>query len=68
VTWRAQGERRRIELDYELNRGDELGAFRLGSTVVIAFEPGAVKLDGEVGQVMRFGEKMGTSRPLGGRA
>ena len=68
VTWRAQGERRRIELDYELNRGDELGAFRLGSTVVIAFQPGAVELDGEVGQVMRFGEKMGTSRPLGGRA
>jgi len=68
VTWRAQGERRRIELDYQLERGDELGAFRLGSTVVIAFEPGAVRLDGELGQVMRFGEKMGTSRPLGGRA
>jgi phosphatidylserine decarboxylase len=83
VTWRAKGERRVIELDYTLERGDELGAFRLGSTVVMVFEPGAVKLDGDVGQVMRFGEKMGTSRfgqeaepggsvtrgrPLGGRA
>ncbi|HEY5921480.1 MAG TPA: archaetidylserine decarboxylase [Kofleriaceae bacterium] len=68
ATWRAQGERRRIELDYELARGDDLGAFRLGSTVVMVFEPGAAKLDGEVGQVMRFGEKVGTSRPLGGRA
>jgi phosphatidylserine decarboxylase len=68
TTWRAAGERRRIELDYELSRGDELGAFRLGSTVVMCFAPGAVELDGEVGQVMRFGERMGRSRPLGGRA
>jgi phosphatidylserine decarboxylase len=65
VTWRAQGERRVIELDHVLERGDELGAFRLGSTVVMVFEPGSVKLDGEgfvPGQVVRFGEKIGTSR------
>jgi phosphatidylserine decarboxylase len=68
VTWRAKGERRRIELDHELTRGDELGAFRLGSTVVMVFEPGAAKLDGDVGQAVRFGERMGTLRPLGGRA
>ena len=68
VTWRAQGERRRIELDHVLEKGDELGAFRLGSTVVMVFEPGSVQLEGEVGQVMRFGERMGSSRPLGGRA
>ncbi len=60
VTWRAQGERRRIELDYELARGDELGAFRLGSTVVMVFEPGPVHLAGDVGQAMRFGERMGS--------
>jgi phosphatidylserine decarboxylase len=59
VTWRAQGERRRIELDHEVQRGDELGAFRLGSTVVMVFEPGPVHLAGEVGQAMRFGERMG---------
>lgn len=67
VTWRAQGERRRIELDHELARGDELGAFRLGSTVVMVFEPKAVNIDGEVGQVMRFGERMGAFS-YGGRA
>jgi phosphatidylserine decarboxylase len=68
VTWRAQGERRRIELDHELTRGDELGAFRLGSKVVMVFEPGAVQLAGEVGQAVRFGECMGASRSLGGRS
>jgi len=68
VTWRAQGERRRIELDHELSRGDELGAFRLGSTVVMVFEPGAVTLEGDIGEVVRFGERVGESRPLGGRA
>ncbi len=67
VTWRAQGERRRIELDHEVSRGDELGAFRLGSTVVMVFEPGTVKLAGEVGQAMRFGERVGAFS-YGGRA
>jgi phosphatidylserine decarboxylase len=69
VTWRAQGERRCIELDYELQRGDDLGAFRLGSTVVMVFEPGPVHLAGDVGQVMRFGERMGSyTFGSGGRA
>ena len=62
VTWRAAGERRRIELDVELQKGDELGAFRLGSTVIMVFEPGRVKLSGELGQALRFGERTGTSR------
>ena len=72
VMWRASGERRRIELDYELTKGDELGAFRLGSTVVMVFEPKAAELAGEVGQALRFGERIGTTRtlvrPPGGRA
>jgi phosphatidylserine decarboxylase len=68
VTWRASGERRCVELDHELSRGDELGAFRLGSTVVMVFEPGPVKLAGEVGQAVRFGERMGTFTYGGGRA
>jgi len=66
VTWRASGERRRIELDHELSRGDELGAFRLGSTVVLCFEPGPVKLAGEVGQAVRFGERIGSFKFGGG--
>ncbi|HEY1817172.1 MAG TPA: archaetidylserine decarboxylase [Kofleriaceae bacterium] len=59
VTWRHAGERRRIELDARVERGDELGAFRLGSTVVMVFEPNAVTLAGELGQTVRFGEGLG---------
>jgi phosphatidylserine decarboxylase len=65
VTWRAAGERRRIEVNREIQKGDELGAFRLGSTVVMVFEPGKVELEGEVGQVMRFGERMGKRAGIG---
>lgn len=57
---RGSGERRRVELDDErVRRGDELGAFRLGSTVVMLFPPGAVTLAGEVGDAVRFGARIG---------
>jgi phosphatidylserine decarboxylase len=60
LPWRAAGERRRIELDAPVARGDELGAFQLGSTVVLAFEPGAAALAGlELGREVRFGERLG---------
>ncbi|HSD91089.1 MAG TPA: archaetidylserine decarboxylase [Kofleriaceae bacterium] len=62
VIWRSAGERRRIDVGVEVQRGDELGAFRLGSTVVMVFQPGKAVLDdyaGQVGQVMRMGERMG---------
>jgi phosphatidylserine decarboxylase len=70
VVWRAAGEPRRIDVGVEIQKGDELGAFRLGSTVVMVFQPGAVKLDEayEVGQVVRMGERMGTARGAGERA
>ncbi len=64
ASWRAAGERRRVEVGVDVSRGDELGAFRLGSTVVMVFRPGKITLDGEVGQAMRFGERMGTIRGL----
>lgn len=58
--FRASGERRRIEhANIAVRRGDELGAFRLGSTVVILFPPNTVSLAGEVGQAVRFGERIG---------
>ena len=67
VTWRHAGELRRIEHDHVVvKRGDELGAFRLGSTVVMCFEPGAVELDALHGKpredVVRFGERLGEIR------
>jgi phosphatidylserine decarboxylase len=64
AAWRATGERRRIEVGLDVQKGDELGAFLLGSTVVMVFRPGKITLDGEVGQAMRFGERMGAIRGL----
>jgi phosphatidylserine decarboxylase len=58
--WRAAGEPRRVELTgATVRRGDELGAFRLGSTVVLVFEPGAAQLAGEVAERVRFGQRIG---------
>lgn len=54
----------------DVARGDELGAFHLGSTVVLLFEPGRVVLGAlDVGQPVRLGEPIGrvVSR-AGGRA
>jgi phosphatidylserine decarboxylase len=55
-------EHRRFDLDVALTRGDELGMFRLGSTVVVVFERGAVTLSGRVGERVRFGERLGVTR------
>jgi phosphatidylserine decarboxylase len=66
---RRSGERHKVELDLAVTRGDELGAFRLGSTVVMVFEPGKAELAGEVGQAVQFGQRIGTRRmSRGGRA
>lgn len=57
---RPSRERYRVELpEIRVRRGDELGAFRLGSTVIMAFAPGAVILQGSMGQPVRFGERIG---------
>ena len=57
---RGSREVHRVELaGTPVARGDELGAFRLGSTIVMVFEPGRVALEGEVGSAVRFGERMG---------
>ena len=67
--WRAAGEPRRVELgDAMVARGDELGAFRLGSTVVLVFEPRTAQLDGEVGDRVRFGQRIGRRLDRGGAA
>lgn len=60
ITLRPARERYRVELaGVKVRRGDELGAFRLGSTVVMAFAPGPVVLQGSMGQPVRFGERFG---------
>lgn len=60
ATLRRVRERVRVELGgVGVRRGDELGAFRLGSTVVMAFAPGPVVLQGSMGQPVRFGERIG---------
>jgi phosphatidylserine decarboxylase len=60
ATFRGLRERRRIELSgVTVKKGDELGAFRLGSTVVMVFAPGKVTLRGEVSEPVRFGERIG---------
>jgi phosphatidylserine decarboxylase len=60
AAWRAAREPRRVELSgIRVARGDELGAFRLGSTVVLLFEPRKADLAGEVGSPVRFGQRIG---------
>ncbi|MDX2086671.1 MAG: archaetidylserine decarboxylase [Kofleriaceae bacterium] len=60
-TFRGARERRTIELPANtlVRRGDELGAFRLGSTVVMVFPPGKVRLEGDIGQAVLFGAALG---------
>ena len=61
AAWRTAREPRRVELSgVTVPRGEELGAFRLGSTVVLMFEPGKAELAGEVGDPLRFGQRIGT--------
>jgi phosphatidylserine decarboxylase len=59
---RRGGEVHRVELAARpIARGDELGAFRLGSTVVLVFEPGKAILAGDLGSAVRFGERLGSA-------
>ena len=60
AAWRGAREPRRVELSgVTVARGDELGTFWLGSTVVLVFEPHKVELAGEVGDAVRFGQRIG---------
>jgi phosphatidylserine decarboxylase len=63
---RSAGERHRVELDVEVARGDELGAFRLGSTVILVFQPDRARLALTENQVVRFGESIGAVGGAGG--
>lgn len=52
-----EGPRVRFAAPRRVERGEELGAFHLGSTVIVLFEPGRVQLDSlERGQRVRVGQ------------
>nr|WP_297349619.1 archaetidylserine decarboxylase [uncultured Glaciecola sp.] len=49
--------------DIQLNKGDEMGRFKLGSTIVVCFEPNAVEFtDLQAGMVTRLGEPFATAK------
>ncbi len=56
--WHYTGESRNVHL----GRGEEMGRFNLGSTVVLLFPPGAVAWDRTLapGQPVRLGQRIGT--------
>lgn len=56
----AQAEQRPVRLE----RGEEMGRFNLGSTVILLFEPGRVRWDERLrpGQKVRLGERLGVQR------
>ncbi|MEK7706014.1 MAG: archaetidylserine decarboxylase [Myxococcota bacterium] len=60
--WRKR-QRRRYDPAVRVVKGDELGAFELGSTVVFVAERGALTLDAcAPGTAVRVGERIGTLR------
>ena len=44
-----------------IDRGDELGAFQLGSTVVVLLPRGAGRFDAAIGSSVRCGQRIGTA-------
>jgi phosphatidylserine decarboxylase len=57
----AAAHRRDYETPIPVEKGQELGAFEMGSTVILLFEPGRVALDERVapGARLRVGERIG---------
>jgi len=53
------GWAQRYAVPSPLGRGAELGMFHLGSTVILLFEPGRVRLDIRRDQVLQVGERIG---------
>jgi phosphatidylserine decarboxylase len=54
----------RYDPPHALRKGDELGTFELGSTVVLIAEPGRIAWElPEAGQPLRMGQRIGTITP-----
>jgi phosphatidylserine decarboxylase len=62
---RARPEHRDYDEAIPVEKGQELGAFEMGSTVILLFEPGKVRLDARVapGARLRVGERIGEGTP-----
>lgn len=60
---RAEGQKHSVQLEtpIDIKRGQELGAFELGSTVILCAPPGMVELTTCIGSAIRFGEEIGRS-------
>ena len=48
--------------EVELNKGDELGMFMMGSTILLFFEKDFVKLDDKEGKKLRYADVIGTKQ------
>jgi phosphatidylserine decarboxylase len=59
----AGPSRRDYETPIPVEKGQELGAFEMGSTVIVLFEPGRMRLDPSVapGACLRVGERIGAA-------
>lgn len=47
------------EHEKPIGKGDELGMFHLGSTVILLFEPGRAQIDAPTGTAVRLGQRLG---------
>lgn len=55
--------RMNLERPARVDKGEEVGSFEMGSTVVVLFTPGAVELDlPPAGEVLRLGQRIATTR------
>ncbi len=57
----APGKVHTYEQPIPVRKGDEIGVFEMGSTVILLFEPGRVRWDSRLGpeSVVRMGQKIG---------
>lgn len=61
-SWRAHAEQHRVGVEATLTAGDELGAFLLGSTVIVLLPRGAPRLDLAEGDAVRCGQAVTTAQ------
>jgi phosphatidylserine decarboxylase len=56
--WKAVGARHDLAVAGQVERGDELGAFLLGSTVIVLLPAGAPRIALDEGEVVRVGQTL----------